>query len=333
MTPAKTTTRRRTKQPPRPTTNRRSRLRPWSVLPMKVVTKEHPRCRAVRSRSPDRDGPAVRHLLRIVTYEHMFILDGCAPSGSSPARQPSPQCGACRSSGPQPVHGLRAPLHVLLRPPLRAARGPPLRRRVRALDPREDERRRGPPPRARPPVLEARGGLSRFRNRSVPARRRAPGSRGHAFARRSRMDAVLDRHARAADRPGHRRPSGRVVARRRQRLSLGPDSSTTEWRTTEPGTAPPASRLEAVRRLAEAGIHVGVGIAPILPGLSDRPEQLEAVVREARARAASIWASVVHLRPGVREHFLEALGNDWPGEVARYEALFACGKCILAGLR
>ena len=40
------------------------------------------------------------------------------------------------------------------------------------------------------------------------------------------------------------------------------------WRTTEPGTAPPASRLEAVRRLAEAGIHVGVGIAPILPGLS-----------------------------------------------------------------
>jgi DNA repair photolyase len=96
------------------------------------------------------------------------------------------------------------------------------------------------------------------------------------------------------------------------------------WRTTEPGTAPPASRLEAVRRLADAGIHVGVGIAPILPGLSDRPEQLEAVVREARAAgAAGIWASVVHLRPGVREHFLEELANDWPDEVARYEALFA----------
>ena len=38
------------------------------------------------------------------------------------------------------------------------------------------------------------------------------------------------------------------------------------WRTTEPGTAPPASRLEAVRRLAAAGIDVGVGIAPILLG-------------------------------------------------------------------
>jgi len=96
------------------------------------------------------------------------------------------------------------------------------------------------------------------------------------------------------------------------------------WRTTEPGTAPPASRLEAVRRLAAAGIDVGVGIAPILPGLSDDPAALEAVVRAARAAGArTIWASVVHLRPGVREHFLEALARDWPGEVARYEALFA----------
>ena len=96
------------------------------------------------------------------------------------------------------------------------------------------------------------------------------------------------------------------------------------WRTTEPGTAPPASRLEAVRRLAAAGIDVGVGIAPILPGLSDDPRLLEAVVRAARAAGArTIWASVVHLRPGVREHFLEALARDWPEEVARYEALFA----------
>ena len=96
------------------------------------------------------------------------------------------------------------------------------------------------------------------------------------------------------------------------------------WRTTEPGTAPPASRLEAIRRLAAAGVEVGVGMAPILPGLSDDPRQLEAVVRAARAAGArGIWASVVHLRPGVREHFLEALARDWPEEVARYEALFA----------
>jgi DNA repair photolyase len=96
------------------------------------------------------------------------------------------------------------------------------------------------------------------------------------------------------------------------------------WRTTEPGTAPPRSRLTAIRRLADAGIAVGVGMAPILPGLSDRPGQLEAVVRAAReAGARSIWASPLHLRPGTREHFLAALESDWPEEVARYEQLFA----------
>ena len=95
------------------------------------------------------------------------------------------------------------------------------------------------------------------------------------------------------------------------------------WRTTEPGTAPPESRLRAIRVLADAGVDVGVGMAPILPGLSDGEEQLQAVVRAARdAGARTIWASAVHLRPGVREHFLEALARDWPDQVERYEALF-----------
>jgi DNA repair photolyase len=67
-----------------------------------------------------------------------------------------------------------------------------------------------------------------------------------------------------------------------------------------------------------------VGIAPILPGLSDDPSRLADVVRATRAAGArTIWASIVHLRPGVREHFLEALERDWPEQVARYEALFA----------
>jgi DNA repair photolyase len=96
------------------------------------------------------------------------------------------------------------------------------------------------------------------------------------------------------------------------------------WSTTEPGTAPPRSRLEAVRRLAEAGIDVSVGLAPVLPGLSDAPEQLDAVVRAAKAVGArGIWAAPVHLRPGVREHFLATLADEWPDEVERYEELFA----------
>ena len=95
------------------------------------------------------------------------------------------------------------------------------------------------------------------------------------------------------------------------------------WRTTEPGTAPPRQRLRALRRLVDAGINAGVGMAPILPGLSDRPEQLEEVVRAAReAGATSIWANLLYLRPGTREHFLDSLARDWPEELERYERLY-----------
>lgn len=96
------------------------------------------------------------------------------------------------------------------------------------------------------------------------------------------------------------------------------------WRTTEPGTAPPRQRLRALRALVEAGVKAGVGMAPILPGLSDRPEQLAAVVRAAReAGATHVWANLLYLRPGTREHFLAALERDWPEELARYEELYA----------
>jgi DNA repair photolyase len=96
------------------------------------------------------------------------------------------------------------------------------------------------------------------------------------------------------------------------------------WRTTEPGTAPPRQRLHMVSRLAEAGLEVGVLMAPILPGLSDRPEQLAEVVRAARAAgAAYVGANVLYLKPGTREHFLQALAQDWPEELERYERIYS----------
>jgi DNA repair photolyase len=96
------------------------------------------------------------------------------------------------------------------------------------------------------------------------------------------------------------------------------------WRTTEPGTAPPRQRLRAVKVLVDAGVKAGVAMAPILPGISDRPEQLEEVVRAAReAGATHLWANLLFLRPGTREHFLEHLARDWPSELERYERLYA----------
>jgi DNA repair photolyase len=101
------------------------------------------------------------------------------------------------------------------------------------------------------------------------------------------------------------------------------------WRATEPGTAPPRQRLRALRTLVDAGIKAGVGMAPLLPGLSDRPEQLAAVVKQARAAGATgIWANLLYLAPGTKEHFLEALARDWPEQLDRYEEMYARGAYL-----
>jgi DNA repair photolyase len=123
-----------------------------------------------------------------------------------------------------------------------------------------------------------------------------------------------------------------VAAARRAKVHVSFSIPTLDeriWKRTEPGTAPPRRRLDAVRILAEAGIDTGVALAPILPGLSDDPELLADVVREARAAGASgVWANVLYLRPGTREHFLEALARDWPELLPRYERLYA-GRAYL----
>jgi len=101
------------------------------------------------------------------------------------------------------------------------------------------------------------------------------------------------------------------------------------WRRTEPGTPPPRQRLRALSRLVDAGIDARVGMAPILPGISSSPSQLAAVVRAAReAGACGVWANLLYLRPGTREHFLEALARDFPEQLPEYERLYA-GRAYL----
>jgi DNA repair photolyase len=85
------------------------------------------------------------------------------------------------------------------------------------------------------------------------------------------------------------------------------------WKATEPGTPHPRQRVEAVRRLNEAGIPTGVLIAPIIPGWSDDPDRLEEVTGACRAAGAvSVSAVPLHLRPGLKEHFLADLSGKRP---------------------
>ncbi|MFE3743421.1 Rv2578c family radical SAM protein [Streptomyces sp. NPDC059134] len=98
------------------------------------------------------------------------------------------------------------------------------------------------------------------------------------------------------------------------------------WRTVEPGTPSPERRLDVVRALTGQGIDCGVLMAPVIPFLGDRPEQLRETVRAiAAAGAASVTPLVLHLRPGAREWFMAWLGEHHPYLVARYERLYAEG--------
>ncbi len=95
------------------------------------------------------------------------------------------------------------------------------------------------------------------------------------------------------------------------------------WKLTEPGTPHPRQRVEAVAKLVAAGVPCGVLVAPVLPGLSDRPDQLEAVVKACvEAGAVSITPLLLHLRPGVREHYLGWLAGARPDLMVEHERLY-----------
>jgi DNA repair photolyase len=95
------------------------------------------------------------------------------------------------------------------------------------------------------------------------------------------------------------------------------------WRSSEPGTPHPRARVAAVRTLREAGIECGVLVAPILPGISDHPEQLKAVVGAvAEAGATHISGLTLHLRPGVKEVFMPWLEQHHPELVTRYQRMY-----------
>jgi DNA repair photolyase len=90
-------------------------------------------------------------------------------------------------------------------------------------------------------------------------------------------------------------------------------------REIEPTVAPPRQRLRAVRMLADAGIHVNVALAPVLPHLTDTPENIDAVVSAARdAGAAKVWHNTLYLHDVTRETFFGYLREYRPELLAQY---------------
>lgn len=100
----------------------------------------------------------------------------------------------------------------------------------------------------------------------------------------------------------------------------------------EPGVAPPRQRLRAIRTLTDAGIAAGVALAPILPGITDAPRDMAAVLAAAReAGATHAWSNILNLRAGTREHFLSVLEREWPEQLEAYRRLYpASGSGYLA---
>jgi DNA repair photolyase len=78
-------------------------------------------------------------------------------------------------------------------------------------------------------------------------------------------------------------------------------------------------RLDAVRQLSGAGITVGVSCSPVLPGITDSPADLEALVREAAAAGARhIFANPLFLKPCSAAVFLPFVEQHFPALVANY---------------
>jgi len=95
-------------------------------------------------------------------------------------------------------------------------------------------------------------------------------------------------------------------------------------RILEPRAPRPDLRLRAVKELRRAGIAAGVFAMPVLPGITDREEDLDALARAARD-AGALWfaASVLFLMPASQKHFLPFLNKNFPKLARQYRQWYS----------
>jgi DNA repair photolyase len=100
-------------------------------------------------------------------------------------------------------------------------------------------------------------------------------------------------------------------------------------RILEPRAPRPDLRLEAIRILNEAGIRVGMSGSPVLPGITDSPKDLEALVRAAaKAGAYHIFAGPLYLKPCSSAVFIPFLEKQFPHLAENYKRRYE-GRAFL----
>lgn len=95
-------------------------------------------------------------------------------------------------------------------------------------------------------------------------------------------------------------------------------------RRLEPWAPPPEVRLEVLRRLAAAGLDVGISVAPVLPALTDREADLDALLaRTAEAGVKRLSSTILFLRSPTREKYLRWIEAEFPRYLEAYRRAYA----------
>jgi DNA repair photolyase len=120
-----------------------------------------------------------------------------------------------------------------------------------------------------------------------------------------------------------------VLQRIAERSSLSLNVTITTLRTRlarllEPRAPRPDLRLAAVRQLHEAGLRVGVSASPLIPGITDRDEDLEEVAAAAKEAGAEwFFSGVLFLMPASAKQFLPFVREKFPRLAKQYEQWYA----------
>ena len=94
-------------------------------------------------------------------------------------------------------------------------------------------------------------------------------------------------------------------------------------RRLEPRAPTPEARLRAITRLRSHGIDVAVNVMPVLPGITDAPEMIDALVRAvADANASRLGACALRLRRTARDRYLPFIDAEFPELAARYRRAY-----------